>query len=321
MMTGLSGRAGLLLFLLSALSCHCHAGTTLGTEVGTSIAALSQDTLVQSSFPYPDLPQAMTDPAERRSFLLLHYWDKYDFSDAALLHRVAVTEQGLVDYVALLAEHPDPAEAVQSLDAFCSRLAPYDEARAVLPRLMEKYLYDLASPLRHDALYASFLGKLLSHVPAGTDARRSRWEYQRAMAAKNNPGTPATDFVYYRPDGSQGSLHGTQASHLLLLFYDPACSTCQDMLKAMQADVRLAAAIAAGRVQVLAVYTEGDEQAWREWLPDLPVAWMAATDKGQIRQAELYDLRAMPSLYLLDKDKTVLLKDADYEAVRHAGIY
>ena len=29
----------------------------------------------------------------------------------------------------------------------------------------------------------------------------------------------------------------------------------------------------------------------------------------------------MPSLYLLDKDKTVLLKDADYEVVRHAGIY
>lgn len=301
--------------------CFCHAGTA--QEVGAEVpsVALPQDVRVSSAFPYPDLPQTMTDPVERRAFLLLHYWDNYDFSDTLLLHRAAVTEQGLVDYVALLAEHPDPAETSQSLDTFCCRFAPHDEARALMPRLMEKYLYDQASPLRHDALYASFLGKLLACPLGGDDALRSRWEYQRVMAAKNNPGTRAVDFTFYCPDGSQGTLHGTQALCLLLLFYDPACSTCQGMLREMQDDSRLSAAIAAGRVRVLAVYTEGDEDTWREWLPDLPVAWMAATDKGQIRQAELYDLRAMPSLYLLDKDKTVLLKDADYEAVRHAGIY
>ena len=34
-----------------------------------------------------------------------------------------------------------------------------------------------------------------------------------------------------------------------------------------------------------------------------------------IDQKSLYDLKAIPTLYLLDKDKTVLLKDATAEEI------
>jgi len=34
-----------------------------------------------------------------------------------------------------------------------------------------------------------------------------------------------------------------------------------------------------------------------------------------IDQKNLYDLKAIPTLYLLDKDKTVLLKDATAEEI------
>mgnify|MGYP002527024690 FL=1 len=38
--------------------------------------------------------------------------------------------------------------------------------------------------------------------------------------------------------------------------------------------------------------------------------WINGYDKKQtIEQNNLYDLKAIPTLYLLDKDKTVLLKD------------
>ena len=44
--------------------------------------------------------------------------------------------------------------------------------------------------------------------------------------------------------------------------------------------------------------------------------WGNGYDKGQVlTHGLLYDLSSIPSFYLLDKDKKVLLKDADWRQV------
>ena len=48
----------------------------------------------------------------------------------------------------------------------------------------------------------------------------------------------------------------------------------------------------------------------------MPEGWTVGTDREAVKTGALYDLKAMPSLYLLDGSKTVLLKDAAYEKIR-----
>ena len=50
----------------------------------------------------------------------------------------------------------------------------------------------------------------------------------------------------------------------------------------------------------------------------MPAGWMVGMDREVVKNEALYDLKAMPSLYLLDGNKQVLLKDAPYEAIRQA---
>ena len=109
-----------------------------------------------------------------------------------------------------------------------------------------------------------------------------------------------------------------QGDKLLLVFYDPECPSCHEVLKAMMADRALADAVDTGTLTVLAVYTEGNDEVWRKALTDMPRSWLIGNDRQQVKDCALYDLKAMPSLYLLDKDKTVLLKDAAYDTVRQA---
>ena len=263
------------------------------------------------TFPFPDIPEVMTDPGERRSYLLLHYWDRYDFADTALLHRAEVTEQGLVNYLALVDSHPDEAEADRAVDSFCRVVAATDAARDVFPALLEKYLYDPMSPLRNDALYVRFLGRLLAHAPE-EDARRDRWLFLKELAGRNNPGQVAQDFTYYLPDGRARTLHGTKAAQLLLFFYDPECENCHATLQEMKASTALAEAVREGRTTVLAVYTEGNPDIWRARLGEMPEGWMVGTDREVIKAKALYDLKAMPTLYLLDADKRVLQKDVSF---------
>ena len=105
--------AGLLL-CVSLTFCSGKAG---GKSVSSSSRSVGdaestpQNVAGQDAFPFPAIPETMTEPQERRSYLLLHYWDNYDFADTVLLHRADVTEQGLVNYVALAGTHPDKAEA------------------------------------------------------------------------------------------------------------------------------------------------------------------------------------------------------------------
>lgn len=321
-MNGFSCRLAVLLLACcgTLTSCGAKPGGQAGrAEAGNApeTADTRQQTAGQDAFPFPQIPEVMTDPEERRSYLLAHYWDEFDFADTTLLHKAEVTEQGLVNYIALVASHPDRGEADASVDTFCRLLAASEAATQEMPLLMDKYLYDPMSPLRDDALYVRFLDGLLAHVPAG-DARRDRWNFLRELAGRNNPGQEATDFTYYLPDGSRHTLWGTKAGQLLLFFYDPECENCHATLLDMKSNRALAEAVRSGRLTVLAIYTEGNPDVWRARLDEMPRGWVVGIDREVIKNKALYDLKAMPTLYVLDAEKKVQLKDADWNAVGEA---
>ena len=54
---------------------------------------------------------------------------------------------------------------------------------------------------------------------------------------------------------------------------------------------------------------------WRDRLDEIPDDWTVGTDRELIKTQALYDLKAMPTLYLLDADKRVLLKDASFAQI------
>ena len=78
----------------------------------------------------------------------------------------------------------------------------------------------------------------------------------------------------------------------------------------------LAGLIQEGKLEVLAMYIDEDLSAWRNNREKYPKEWIYAHDGELIlRDNGIYGLRAIPSLYLLDKEKRVILKDAPVEKV------
>ena len=163
--------------------------------------------------------------------------------------------------------------------------------------------------MRNEEHYILFLEALLS-LPGLPEAERIRPAYRLETTRKNRPGTIAAEFAYTDHRGKRQTLHGTPAPRLLLLFYDPACSHCAEILDALQESPALTRLIAAGELAVLAAYTEGDRRLWDETKAALPQEWTVGIDNSRIVERELYSLPAMPVIYLLDKDKRVLLKDS-----------
>ena len=287
-------------------------------QTDTSVTVENPQTVSDAKFPFPAIPTMLTQPEERKAYLMAHYWENFNFADTALVNNRNVSEQGAANYLAILADGTlSEAQVKGSLDGFCKGMEVQEHARKVFLQMMEDYLYNPNSPYHNEALYALFLERMLKSEFVD-EARKSSLKFSLDLISRNCPGKVATDFVYFLPDGSRHSLAQTRAKNncLLLVFYDPECPSCHETMQEMVADGMLAEAVRAGKLTVLAVYTEGNQEVWKRTLSDLPREWTVGSDRETVKQGALYDLKAMPSLYLLDGSKKVLLKDVPYAKIR-----
>ena len=305
--------------LLGAVLMSCkHSAAPADVSPGQAEEAPVAVEQSLGSFPFPAIPEVLTSSEDRKAYLLTHYWEQFDFADTTLVNNRDVTEQGFVNFIALLADGTTPEELTrESLANWCAGFVGKEHARQVLTQTADSYLFNPNSPFYNEGLYGLYLETMLGVLPQ-TDAVRSSYQFKLELVRRNNPGDRATDFTYYLPDGTRRTLAATPTKNdrLLLVFYDPECESCHEVLLQMAADTALAEAVQTGKLSVLAVYTEGNDEAWRKALPDMPKGWTVGTDHEAVKTGALYDLKAMPSLYLLDGQKTVLLKDAAYEKIR-----
>ena len=64
------------------------------------------------------------------------------------------------------------------------------------------------------------------------------------------------------------------------------------------------------------IYPDEDVEAWLDYLPNYPDSWVCGQDADQLLNSNtVYWLRAIPSLYLLDAEGRVVLKDATLEDI------
>lgn len=167
-----------------------------------------------------------------------------------------------------------------------------------------------ASPYRDESRYIVFLDSLLASdsLPEGL---RERAEYRRQMAMLNRPGTIASDFRYLERHGRESRLHNLKTPVTILVFYDPECPHCNDILRSFASSKAINIAIAEKKLTVIAIYAEGKRDVWDKTRNDLPENWLVGYDITGVLDEEIYNLPAMPTFYLLDSDKRVILKDPD----------
>lgn len=287
------------------------------TSKNADEASAQTDQKREVTFPFPQIPALLTDSEQRKEYLLKHYWDNFDFSDTLLVNNRSVSEQGWVNQLGLLASGPVPEAWIEeSLDNLCTGMEKTEQARRFFMSMIDEYLYNPNSPYYDEDWYRIYLKRMLRSTVLD-EASKSSLKFRLDLISRNMPGTLAQDFVYYLPDGTQHTLRKTpvEGNRLLLVFYDPECGNCQESLHVMAADDKLADAVAAGRLTVLAIYTEGNEAVWRKALPEIPQSWIVGNDRQQVKDEAKFDLKAMPSFYLLDGKKKILLKDASYPQV------
>lgn len=270
--------------------------------------AMSPET-ADGQLPLPAVPDSLTTPEQRAAFVSAHFWDSMDWQDHSLSLDTAFMEQNFANYLSILPYADDVARR-RSVASLMQSASADREAHAFLAWVAEHYLADPNSPMRSEDIYMVFLDEF-AKSPLFDEAKKTRYEYQMERAMKNRPGSPAADFSMAERDGKRLTLMKAAAEKegTLVLFYDPECEHCKEIL----------GEIAKWRfpdgVQVLAIDVTGDAPRFERTKGNYPREWRVAFATDPIEDDDLYVFPALPSIYLLDGEGMVILKDAPVSAI------
>ena len=284
------------------------------------------------SFPAPYIPSTIIAPEERENYLAEHYWDAFlsgdGPTDSALVLgvRKEEVEQAFSNFAALIGDYPlERSDALMhGLFARVSAKQRKDSASFfynTFNEIVSRYLYDPNSPMRDEDLYLPYVQDMAAS-PLSREEMLPAYRYEAGACSINRRGSVAPDFRIRMADGKFFSLHSVKAEHTLLFFSNPGCNNCREIGQELMSDAYLSQMIGDGRLAVVNVYIDENIAEWRKYASGYPASWHSGYDAGHsVRDGRLYDVRAIPSLYLLDDGKRVLLKDAPLEKVKKIVIF
>jgi len=290
--------------LVAALLCLCSLSQACSGQRGDSTGR---------RFKLPPIPAFIVGSEARISYMGLHFWDDCDFKDPSFV-RSREGQAALCDYMDLLSRLL-ASEGVSDIGNMMEKARADSATCMEVFAGAEKILYDPNSPLRNETLYMEVLRKMLAWNRLD-DTTKSRLRFQYRLAQKNRPGNRAINFCYTLGNGRQGELYGLRSEYVLLYINNPGCEDCKRVGRLLEESSAIKTLTARKRLTVLSVYPDEDLAEWKKAQGTMPRSWTVAYDKGAVmKRKDLYDLRAIPTLYLLDKDKRVLLKDARIEDI------
>ena len=278
------------------------------------------------NFPEVQIPSILPQE-ELGDYVLDHFWDAYLdttghwFCDSTHIggvnDRILATQ--LASFLSILENTPAP-KAGEVMAAFFDQLErshAADTASNVFSWVtdaVEYYLYDPNSEIRSEELFLPFVSRL-AQSPFAKEDLRARYAHEAEVCATNRIGAPAKDFTFVDIQGRRHTLYGERAPLTVLLFVNPGCHACEEVVSAFEGEA-VKARVRDGKLRILGVYIDEDIRAWKDHAAELPAHWINGYEPdGLIRSDQLYFVRGIPSIYLLDADKRILMKDALPEAV------
>ncbi|WP_343562988.1 DUF5106 domain-containing protein [Sphingobacterium sp.] len=246
---------------------------------------------------------------------LLHFWDKFDMNDTAQVKNPDKGEQQLADFLGLLLKTPDSATRDKAVDLMLDKAKSNRTSFDHFVKLYERYLYDGNSPMRNDIAYESVLRYMIK-TDLLSDLEKEAYRPVYKLVLRNKVGQPAEDFSYELANGSKQKLSEVKAKFTLLIFYDPDCSHCKETIHQLRDTPQLVQAFSELQLQIVAIDPWGDRSKWKNYMSEMSEKWINGFDSdSKILSFNLYDLKASPTIYLLDENKNVLLKDTYLQQV------
>lgn len=257
-----------------------------------------------------EIPEAQQMP-NKDAFLQYytkHIFDHYNFQDTRMLTHPMLYEK-LKDWCGFAFEMKI-SDGARTVSKLLTKAKVNDTTYNAFFDYLERDFGFFKSDHWTEDIYLEMLRNALDYNKL-ENSRRVRYETLYALHNKNLAGQQVPNFNILWPDNSTSTLYDIESDYLILFFQNPDCPTCTEMRRIFAANDTLNQAIDNGKIKVLTIYFNEDENLWRNYVktkanPRYLHGWEF---EHKIVDEDLFYTPYIPFLFLLDKDKKVIKKE------------
>jgi thiol-disulfide isomerase/thioredoxin len=187
--------------------------------------------------------------------------------------------------------------------------------------LNQKYMWE-------DAIFVHLFEKYFSNKSySWLNENGKKIITERAYSLMANiMGSPATDIDLPDSTGKNITLYQTKAPYTVVVFWDPTCGHCKEVLPKLDSFYTAKWKAAGLKLYAVAKETDGTRKNWIDFVTEQKLwdwthvyyskaADKIRTDNNVPGYSQLYDVLSFPTLYLLDKDKRIIAKKLSYQQI------
>jgi thiol-disulfide isomerase/thioredoxin len=293
-------------------------------EIGAAHKGSTLD-LFFKSLQEPEAPEPNISPlvANRDSamqayymnFYTEHFFDNIDFSDARILNMPLLNNSLKTYFTRVL---PLDAEILTAQADFVVNKA---KANRTVYEFVVKNCYELFRTIPYAELEP--IAIYIAEQHAVNDEANwidknfvDRMKTAVRLAKLNPEGSIATNLKLQNITGQYEALHDIQARYTVLYFFNPGCGTCAMVTPILWETYKQ---YRDKGLQVFAVYVDRNREEWQPYIDKNQYhGWINVWDPdGSEGIYEKYDVHAIPTIYLLDAEKKIILQNTTIDGLKN----
>lgn len=255
----------------------------------------------------------ITDSAFQYRYYKTHYFDNIDFADERLL-RTSFFHSKIDRYFEKLII-PAPDTVIKESAFVLEKARANNEVfKYTLQLIFNKYNNSNIMGMDKAFVFLAENYYLNGLAPWADSAWLVKVENRVKEIKPNLVGNTAPEIKVVSDKNMYVSLHQLKAEYVVLFFYEPDCGHCRKTTPKM---LELSQKYWEKGVEVIGFYTQGDQPEWEKFIKEQKLEhWINVWDPyNQSHFRDKYDIRATPSIYLVNKDKKIIGKRIDVETL------
>jgi thiol-disulfide isomerase/thioredoxin len=252
----------------------------------------------------PDLSRAYF--LKRYNYSKLHYFDNMPFSDIRILRTRLIYDK--LDYYFNRFIPQESDSLISAINHVISLAQVQEESYHFVLNFINYNFRNPKNPSQEKAfVYLADNFYLNGKVP-WPDSRYLKLLSTKIDAIKPSLiGNIAPNLELNNLTGKIFKLHDIQSEFLIIYFWSPDCGECKAETPKL---FEIYDKFKSKGLEVIAIYAHADKGIWENYLKEKKYNWINAFDpllKSDFTR--LYNVRSIPKILLLDKDKRIIAKD------------
>ena len=292
------------LFLL-ALIVACMPWNSVNAQESNEVQAPA------TLFAYPVAPDTIKTFENRVNYIVDNFWGNYDLSKP--IADLNAFNGAFRDYLRFL-RYCHRTVAISSVRDFLFKAQTNKANFEKIAMLAEMGLYNVGAEYWSDEIYTEFLKAVIGNKQLKQDVRKY---YAKQMERINRTqlGASLASVTYTDADGKKVSIADIEAD-MVMIFITLDSDADQSFQRVrLSTDVAINSILDNGKVKLLCLSPEKYSKEWAHNAKGYAQNWLVGACPELSVEGD-YDVRYTPSFIILDKDKNIIQKNVDLEAIK-----